>query len=445
MRHTLAAHPENAFLVLALCLGSFLCIALPPITGISYDDQIHYDRSLGLSFLGSSEYSMGDINLTAVPWVHNNVIDYENLELTISSLEEARANLRQGEGGLVSSEFLTPGSGQSLLTVNSIGYIPSAIGLWLARLAGLGASGAVILGRWANLIFYSIVFTYAIRIIPSKKILLSMIGLLPSSIFLASNYSYDPWVIAFLALGVALVFREIGLERSLTAGSFLSAAIVFMIGLCPKAIYFPVLGLFFLMPRTKFVSKRTRIAFNVGVVIVAIIVILTFILPLFTPAGQSGDMRGGDGVSTGGQIAYILSHPVEFVCMMGNFLLGYLSPVQSDPYTICYSPYIGDIRATLPWLSTYLFIVLTVVSILDTDEKSCGICSSLASRTWIAIVFLSSVFLVATSLYITFTPVGYSTVNGCQQRYLTPVIFLGFSLLRLLQEVPILNQLSAES
>ena len=34
-----------------------------------------------------------------------------------------------------------------------------------------------------------------------------------------------------------------------------------------------------------------------------------------------------------------------------------------------------------------------------------------------------SIVLVVTALYVSFTPVGYNTVNGCQPRYLLPLMF----------------------
>jgi uncharacterized membrane protein len=37
--------------------------------------------------------------------------------------------------------------------------------------------------------------------------------------------------------------------------------------------------------------------------------------------------------------------------------------------------------------------------------------------------FFVTVFLVATAMYISFTPVGLNTVLGCQYRYLIPVLF----------------------
>ena len=46
----------------------------------------------------------------------------------------------------------------------------------------------------------------------------------------------------------------------------------------------------------------------------------------------------------------------------------------------------------------------------------------LAQFLWASFVFLFTVILVATALYVSFTPVGLGTVNGCQSRYLLPLL-----------------------
>ena len=41
----------------------------------------------------------------------------------------------------------------------------------------------------------------------------------------------------------------------------------------------------------------------------------------------------------------------------------------------------------------------------------------------ILLLSFASIFLVALALYVSFTPVGLNWVNGCQTRYLEPLLF----------------------
>ena len=50
-------------------------------------------------------------------------------------------------------------------------------------------------------------------------------------------------------------------------------------------------------------------------------------------------------------------------------------------------------------------------------------------RGWAHLVLFGTVVLVATSLYVGFTPVRLATINGCQPRYLLPILFPSIYLL----------------
>ena len=47
---------------------------------------------------------------------------------------------------------------------------------------------------------------------------------------------------------------------------------------------------------------------------------------------------------------------------------------------------------------------------------------------WMFVLF-GTACLVATSMYIAFTPVGMGTINGCQPRYMLPLFFPAMMLL----------------
>lgn len=418
--------PERVFLLIALVFGTYLCISLPPITGNSWDDQIHYGRSAALSFLGNADFSESDYILNVAP-----IELSTDPDAAASRLEMSLSNSRMTSTTSGSLSNTTP-AGDSILTITSIGYIPSAIGLWLGRLLHLPSAGIVILGRWGNLIGYSIVMYFAIKIIPVKKILLTAIALLPTSLFLASNYSYDPWVISWLSLGLALIFREVySGDSRLSALSLSKITGSLLLGLCPKAIYFPVIGLLFLLPKSKFNNQKQFTQFIAFIIVFGLAIIATFILPLlFSPATQAGDIRGGTDVNSAGQIAFIISNPFAFASTLLRFLIDYLSPANSFGYTISFS-YLSDGTKIYNIIKPFVpipVIALLIIAIFDKSPRSTIGNLSRLSKLWIAFIFIITVCLIATSLYISFTPVGLNTVNGCQPRYLLPVLLLPLGL-----------------
>lgn len=413
---------ELFFLSSCLLLGSFLVFIAPPVTAISWDDEIHYDRALGLSYLGHSEYSYADQLLVTKPWAAVN-LDHELLRESVDEVAEAGASAEQSGEYMEQASFASPISKSSLTTVSTFGYVPSAIGLWVARVFHVPILVSFMFGKMGNLISYAVVVAFAIRIIPTKELSMMLIGLLPTSIFLASNYSYDPVVTSFLMLAAALVVREISrpLER-LTIKSLLKIVTALFLGLAPKAIYFPVIGLLLLMPRAKF-SSRTAYKRYIGFVVAfGLVMVLSFVLPmLFSADAQAGDARGGSDVSASGQIAYILSHPLDYAYTLINFILGYISPVNSDMYSLSFS-YMGvSLPVVLQWSSALPFTVLVVGSLIDSPKtKTFGL--SLCGRLWVLTIVASSIALVCTALYVSFTSVGSDTIAGCQARYLTPLL-----------------------
>ena len=48
---------------------------------------------------------------------------------------------------------------------------------------------------------------------------------------------------------------------------------------------------------------------------------------------------------------------------------------------------------------------------------------SALSEIYAVIVYFGLAALIATALYIAFTPIGFETINGCQARYITPLLF----------------------
>ena len=417
-----SSRPELVFLTVALVCGTFLCFALPPVTAISPDDQIHFDKSLGLSYLGYSEYSDAEIQLANVPWVIDSVVQFNDLDETVNQLNSTYARAVESGDLHVLDGFYSPAAVTSLLNIACIGYIPSAAGLWLGRLLNLSLTGMIILGRWTNLLSYCSIFYLAVRNMPCKKTLLSVVGLLPTNLYLAANYSYDPWIISMLALSFSNLYREIyEPDKLITIDSVSTICLPMLLGLCPKAIYFPVIGLLFLIPKSKFASTSHRRMFYSGTVLFGLIIASTFVLPLFfSSSAMAGDARGGSDVSSGGQISFIIHHPTTFLKTLALFLFDYTSPITSDQYSITYF-YMGTLSLEARCFATIPFILLLFTSLTDRQ----GVCRfSSGAIAWILFIVACTLGLVATSLYVSFTPVGLNWVNGCQPRYILPMLFL---------------------
>lgn len=413
---------ELFFLLYALLIGTYLSFSLPPVTGISPDDQIHYDRSLTVSYIWNPQYTDVEYKLLSLPWIPDGTLQLDSVLAYASNMnDQYDSMINAGAITHVQGPTIHVPGGDTSPSIAYLGYLPSAAGLWISRLLGASLSLQIMIGRWFNLLFYSIVVSSAIKLLPRYKGIACLIGLLPTSLYVASNFSYDPWVTSLMALSIALVLNEAeAKDRPLTTKRLLLITLVFFLALAPKAIYFPMIGMLFLLPKTKFHNKREYASFLVFTILFALFMVLTFILPmLFSSQVQTGDIRGGADVNSVNQIKYVLTHPIEYLKTLSSFMLSYLSPVGSNEYTMHYA-YLGNLHEALPFMSAIPFVLLVAIAIrepLDVD----GNVPTIAARVWIVVLAVSCVALVATSMYVAFTPVGSNSIAGCHARYILPV------------------------
>lgn len=415
-----------SFSIAALSLGCFLISALPNLTAVSPDDQIHYARSLGLSYMGDPVFTGSEIELVAVPWVENNSLQFDEVHDAEMDLNDL--HLSQLASGEVYSSpgFVAAVTGESLRNISTISYIPCALGLWLGRLLSLPLLTGFALGRLFNLFSYVVVTAVAILYIPKWKSLIATVALLPYAVYLASNYSYDPWVTSFLLLAVALVLRELSKpDERLAPLSVFAITACFFLGLSAKAVYFPLIGMMLFMPASKFRNSKQRKLYVALVILFGILMVCSFTLPmLFSPAVQAGDVRGGEGVSGIGQIRYILNNPMEFLGTLFGFMVNLLAPASSNDYSLSYA-YMGNVVVSLPFLSTLPFLCI-YTSAFNVEGDSSKNPVTPALRMWILALVVASVSLVCMALYVGYTPVGDTSVAGVQPRYLIPVLVPAF-------------------
>ncbi len=404
------------FVYIAVALGMFLVFALPHVTAISPDDQIHFERSLGLSFLGYGYSNYADYLFAVVPWVDNSVVDFDHIEEIVAYLDNATHS-----GVTLTSSFEKPIDHSSLSFIAVVGYIPSAIGLMIGKALGLKATYYFLFGKIFNLAFYATIVATAIRILPSGKILAFIIGILPTNIYLASNYSYDPWVTSLIMLAFALVLREKFVDdKKIELSSIILIAAIFLSALSPKAIYFPLVFAMLLIPRAKFDSGKNYKKYLGFVCFAIALAIMSFVVPMFgSSTGIQGDARGGQDVSASGQILNILSHPLYSFGVIASYVAWYISPIASDGFTLNYT-YMGNLQAYLPCIAAVPYVLIAAFGFSGEKSGKAQLC--VRERVSILFLCLASVFLVALALYISFTPVGFNWVNGCQTRYLEPLL-----------------------
>ena len=312
--------PAAAFLLIALLMGLSMVTGLPR-NKIGYDEESHLQAVVDMASFPSGELHLSDAMLYQLL-----ITEYNHPDAQPANAPEMRewnarlselANYREGAR---TPDFYT-------LPNRIPSYLVMAAAVKLGKGLHLSWPSLLLLARTANLLMYIAVMTLAIWFCPAGQWLMMLIGLFPINIFLACTVSYDPFIIAFLSLGYALMMRG--------RKYVLPALLCIFAGCLSKAVYAPIalLPLIWLHGRkeeddTEAAGSREQhhtglwhpdtrdwlLLFGCGLVFV--LLAGTFILPTILVPAQGGDMRGGEAVSEVSQVGFILGHPFRYMWIL---------------------------------------------------------------------------------------------------------------------------------
>lgn len=410
-REIVAKKAEIAALAVILSVGTLYATVVPASTGISWDDEWHYNCSMVLSHVinpdvSKAEYYYADKKCYLTTALEHKNYDRESQRETYQEVDE----LHQFKDKTLTGRFWP--------RYRNLCYLPAAFGLWLGRLISLPYHMTFMLGRWFNVLFYAVVVFLAIRKLKSGKILAAAVALIPFNIFMASSYSYDQWITAWLLYGFCCFFGELQQpEKKMTVREWICMLFAFFIGVGPKMLYIPLVLLTLFMPKEKFVSSKQRKLIMAAVLCVSIAVCGKLILMFISP-GSIQDARGGTEVDALGQVSYIFAHPWEYTKTLLGFLVDYVSLESANRY-FSNLQYLTNLQPTA--LSALAVATLAAVALTDKNEYDLNV-TKLPRIVTYALSF-AILCLVATSMYVAITPVGSDTIGGCQYRYIAPILF----------------------
>lgn len=398
LRKHIWKHAHIYFFVVSMLIG-IVAIVSVPFAHISWDEHIHYGDTAYMSWGANGVISVADYNIT----IGNGCGVYE---------KDYRVECISYLNSFSQTEFVEY---EDSVGLRMFSYIPASIGLFLARLFGLSFFEEYMMGKLANIFCYSLFLSMAIKNLQQRgKIIVAVLGLVPTSIFLAACYSYDWWVIAFIIWGFSIFIGEIQRNGYIKTPKLIQSVVVLVIGILIKAVYFPIMFPMMLLKKEKYSdSKKARAIVFLGMVFL----LASFILPMFFSGAGTNDYRGGDGINSSEQIKFILTNVFGYAEILFNYLWYYLSPDNAHHY-LTFLAYAGGIG-----YASLILILLMIATVIDNSDNLVFREKNPMVRIGTALGALGSIVLVATALYVSFTPVGLDTINGCQFRYILPVLF----------------------
>jgi uncharacterized membrane protein len=296
-------------------------------------------------------------------------------------------------------------------------YFVQAGAILVTRSAELPLLAMAYSARIANATLYVIITALAIRIIPVSKWMLFVIAMSPMALFQAASISADVTTYCMGFLFIAYILRtalvpEINIGWRCLIAVF---ALSFMILSC-KNSYFPMILLYFIIPRSKF-GSQTRYF-----IISAVYFTFCFICAFYWSFSVRNLLVPTPGADPGRQFGWLLSHPSEYLS-----IVFFTFKAKLKFYLASFIGELGWLDTNLP-LSFIMFysFAIAAAGILNFDSE---IIISKSKRFIIGGIFALNLFTILTMLFIWWTPPGSLLIEGVQGRYFIPFSPLAFVLL----------------
>lgn len=408
-----ANHPGIATFVCILISSTCIMLMMPPYIN-GWDEQIHYLKTYEMGVTKN-----GKCVSQAEEYIYNNAplinktgsVSEESIEERLDVMRALNTRMKL-QGNIVNDYSIE---------MTSVGYILQAIALKIGNELSLPFYINWYMGKFTNVLIYSILLGVAVSIVPIGKRLLMIIAMLPIMIFQSANYTYDITVISFIILALCIMIREYVYKNEKFRFRWrILFFLSFFIGCSPKAVYCPLIlsGLF--LKKEKFYSDKDYKIFK-GAIITGLLVLLsTFVLPAVFSPKEVADTRGGD-TSEARQMEYVLKNPFSYAYVLIQNVSSSLADYIMGNGLLCNWAYLGVGKLT------YCYSALLVgVTITDSyaDEGAKERVLSFREKIFWLIQIGMVIVLIWTALYLSFTEVGKTVIAGVQARYYLPFIFV---------------------
>ena len=418
---------ENIFFILSVGLG---CLYMGVFQGLSAPDEAaHYITAYKLSS-----------QITGKPATVEDghvIIDGDLMQLESYSFPGSKRPSWQGPDSTpILGQFLDaytyrdvaawergsgdpmPSSQPPVRTTPAV-YIPQVAGFLLARALGGSAILLIRLGKFFNLLLFSLLMAAAIRRLPFGKGVLFGVGLLPMSLHLAASLSYDASIIALCSYFIALVLSAAYEKEIMTAWDWMGMLFSGALFAPCKLVYLPLIFLYFLIPVKKCKSPAHYYG---GFLFLAALVFLHYrAVNLRIIEGYADAVENTVGWlgEPGYTFRELLSAPRHTLKLVINSIF-----YNSDFYLITMlGGYLGQIDKELQipfFLLLFYGAGLLLMSVGEERPKG----PVRGGRDFFFILFLTAMMTggIFLSMLLAWTPRVSPVINGVQGRYFLPFL-----------------------
>lgn len=300
---------------------------------------------------------------------------------------------------------------------NILQYIPTAIGMTVARIYKLGYIPLIYIARIYNLLFFILMAYLAIKKAPFGKVIFFITAMLPMTMQQAASCSYDAVV-----NGIALLFISYCLSVAFESKKQIKADFIIMVILgiifaaAKAGVYVFVLMLLLIIPKEKFKNIKTYFV-SVGLILIPSIIGLTFFnkIKILNAITSNGNKLLDFDNRIAYPFSYIFDNPIGYINLFintiinkGEFYISTLIGGQLSVYTVHIS------NAIL-----LAFIILLIISTFRKENEKLYL--NKYSKIIMGIVVVT-IFIVFHFVALTWTPYGDNIIYGVVGRYFISIL-----------------------
>lgn len=300
------------------------------------------------------------------------------------------------------------------------GYLPQAIGIFLAKLLDLNVIWLLWLARICNLIFYAGVVSLAIKKAPVLKLPLLAVACIPISMYQASSASIDCMIIGLSILSISyFIYMCRAPDRSLTIKNIaIFSVICLLLGLC-KLPYLAFVILLIFIPSKKFVrdKKHNLPILLLSIAVVAIIGILwsRYSAPTLLHSWRSSHNL----INSTLQMNYILHNPASISRFTYNIIFLEIPNMLTGVFSFFGAHQFHHYADKYYFVTAILLIFLAFVFFAYPRNVKFELKTKLGSIFTIIVIYVGICFIQL----LTWASVGYYNL-GISTRYFIPLFCL---------------------
>lgn len=397
---------EKLYLLIAIPIGIIMCLNTP--MGRIPDEDDHAKKAMAIA--QGNFFSVADEDGNATDMINSKV--NELVSRTTETYEESWEKMNLAE-----TEEKVEMKYNTMALYAPICHAPQAVGILMARILGIGITGQCYAGRLFNFSLALLLIYNAIKLMPFKKYLLMYLMLLPVTFNVLPTLSSDALTVSMSSFYIAYILhlkynddiKE--LSKKTKVGLVISTIVI---SLC-KIVYVPLCLLLFLIPKEKFGALKKKNAFAISTIVVATILNLIWLIYC-----SRFLIEFNGGVNSKEQVMFILTHPIQYMVILFRTI--------NFHFNIYYAGLSGDALGTYCVKASEIFIyaaiVITSMLFVSNREDEKKVKIDIPTRILCLIIFAGIAVLIYTSLYVQWTPLKSTFINGVQPRYFLPILIL---------------------